>query len=264
MGYIEAIILGLVQGLTEFIPVSSSGHLALTRAILGIDQVGLFYDVLLHLATLIAVLIYFRKKISAIVLRPVENKNTIIALAVATTPIFVIGYFIAGFISSIESSYPLVIVGTLLLTAVVFFIGESIYKKNKSTAKENINTVSVKSAVLIGLGQSIALLPGVSRSGMSMIAGFGVGLSRKTAGEFSFLLSIPAILGAGAYQVLETFQGSGSFPLTGPMVVGAVIAGLSGYGAITYMLKYLEKNSFIPFAWYLTCAAVVLLVIELI
>lgn len=264
MNYFDAIILGLVQGVTEFIPVSSSGHLALTRAFLGIDSAGLLYDVLLHLATLVAVLIYFRKKLLNIILHPKKEKKLITALAVATLPTVAIGFFFAGAISDIENSYPLTIPIALLLTATIFIVSERIHKKKNGEAKNmSLENVGPRPALLIGLAQSMALLPGVSRSGMSIVAGFTAGFSRKDAGEFSFLLSIPAIVGAGGYLFISTINDGGTIPISLPMVAGVIAAAISGYLAIAFMLKHLQKNTFIPFAIYLLIAGSALLIFEL-
>jgi len=257
MQLVEAIILGVTQGVTEFLPVSSSGHLFLARQVLGIDDVdGTAFDAFLHLGTLLAVIIYYWKVWvgmgRGLVLTDeegVDKRNLAAKLAVATVPAAIAGYGAQSYVDGwLRSDW--IVAGGLVLTALALLVdgwGPKVRKER----------VSFKDALIIGLVQVMALVPGVSRSGVTMAAGRGRGLGRKQAVTFSFLMSAPIIAGAGLASLSGLLAGhafSGEV-----LVAGFLTAFVSGLVAITGLMKVVEKISLVPFAIYLVAAAVVML-----
>jgi len=259
MSFLSAIILGLIQGLTEFIPVSSSGHLVLGRAIFGIEAPGIFFDILLHLGTLLAVLLYFRKDLLNIVKGFPKNGHMVWMLLIGTLPAFLIGYLVAGKIEQIEH-YPRLTAIFLILTGAVFLISERVYKQKDKKKLRSEEQINYKDATVVGLVQSLALLPGVSRSGMTISAGMMMGLKRGQAARFSFLLSIPAILGAASYSTFKTVTENGGLSFEWSYVAGFLVAFASGYAAINFLLKYLQKKGLQVFAYYLFAVGTLLLI----
>lgn len=250
MNYFEAIVLGLVQGLTEFIPISSSGHLVVARELLNVSEAGLFYDVMLHMGTLLAVLIYFRKDIFDIFQKIQTDRTLLINIVIGTIPAVVAGVLFSGVVDML-GSHAIVAAGFMIVIGVVFLVVEYVYKKQDSASRKGVVEVTKKDALIIGLVQMCALLPGVSRSGMTIAAGLLRGLSRSEAARFSFLLSIPAIAGAGVYTALKTVSESAAIPLNGPILVGFFVSFASGLLAIDFLMRYLKKNGLSLFAWYL-------------
>ncbi len=249
MGVGEAIVLAAVQGLTEFLPISSSGHLVAVRLWLGISDVeGTAFDAFLHLGTLLAVLVYFKKVWwgigRAVVVNDEESRDKrelAAKLALATVPAAVVGYLFKDRVELMFRSFAGVAVG-LIITAVVLSLIE--FKRKKDSTVER---ASFWDAILIGLAQVVALLPGVSRSGVTIAAGVGRGLSRSQAVAFSFLMSAPIIAGAGLAS-LSSLAASVSL---GVLVVGLAISFLSGLVAIYLLIKIVEKVTFWPFVVYL-------------
>lgn len=258
MSVIEAVILGIVQGLTEFLPVSSSGHLALVQRILRIDAPALFFDTLLHCGTLLAVFIALRRNIWNILRRPFQRLTILLALATAVTFAFYL-----AFKDTIEAAFgdPAWLGQAFLVTAAALFISE--YLSRRPGNIRNDAEMGWFDAVFIGLFQGIGLVPGVSRSGITVSAALSRRLERDLAVRFSFLLSIPAILGALVFQIRElmTISGfqsinpgvSGSFPegLSLPAVIaGTFAAAITGFGAVTLMLRLVRERSLRGFAVY--------------
>ena len=243
MNYIQAIFLGILQGLTEFLPVSSSGHLVVAQSLLpDFNQPGVFFDVILHLGTLFAVLIYFRKKIIKL------NKDYLMWLVVGSIPAAFIGYFLSDTFESLFSNLRVVGVA-LFVTGVLNFL---IY-----SAKNKKEKMSVRKSFLVGLAQAAAIIPGISRSGATIFAGTRLGVSKKEAAEFSFLLSAPAIFGATIFQFLEygSLVGEGlTYYIAG--FLGAII---SGYFAIKLVLQLLVKGRFDIFGYYCVILASIIL-----
>lgn len=238
MSAFEAIILGLVQGLTEFIPVSSSGHLILVREVFGFStENGLAYDAVLQLATVLAVFIYFLRELPQII----KNRRLMTAIVVGTVPAVVFGFLLEEKMETVFRSAHLVawmlIVGSLLM-----------YLSEKSLRHEV--ELTPQKGFLIGLFQALALVPGISRSGASITGGRFVGLSREAAARFSFLLSIPILLGSGVKKLLD-LSASGDLSSQGvPLLLGAVAAFVSGLWAISFLISYLKSHPLTPFIWY--------------
>ena len=266
MPFSDALILGIVQGLTEFLPVSSTGHLILAREYLGLPlSGGLAYDAVLHLATAAAVLIYFRKDFLALAKTllgyasgsvPVpENSRLFLALLIGTVPAVALGLL---FEDTIENAFrsPVLVAYALIAGSAIFLAAEYVLARRDASAYGSI-APSWKNALVIGLFQAIALIPGMSRSGMTISGGLFTGFSREEATRFAFLLSFPVILGAGGLKLFELL----STPEEGAVFViltGAIAAFVAGIAAIHALLLFVRRYSLIPFVVYrLLLAAVV-------
>lgn len=240
---LEAILWGLVQGLTEFLPVSSSGHLVLVPAALSIDPPDLATTAVLHLGTLLAVLAYYRNDLVYLLkFRTDENaRRILLMLAVGTVPAVVLGLAFEGLLEELQESTTAVGVA-LIYTGAVLWVGSRL-----ATGDKTAEDLTAKDAAIIGVAQSIALIPGVSRSGMTISTGFLRGLDREQAARFAFLLAIPVILGGGFLQALDLADSGGLRPELG---VGVVVAAVSGYGAIAVLIRGLSRWGMRPFSWY--------------
>lgn len=264
MTIIEAIILGIIQGLTEFIPISSTAHLTLAGNLMGLidpthPEHWTAFIAVIQLGTLTAVLIYFYRDILGISKdfllqnfssgRKSFGEQSIQSklgwyIIIGTIPIVIIG--LAGK-KSIEGSFtkdPLVIAIALISLAIILAIAEKTSKFNR-----NLKDLRLRDSILIGLAQSIALIPGSSRSGTTITAGLFLGLTRETAARFSFLLSIPAILASGLYEFYKSIDYIDTNQIVA-IAVATVSAGISGYLSIAFLLNYLKKRTTFLFIWY--------------
>jgi undecaprenyl-diphosphatase len=245
MSIFEAFILGLFQGLTEFIPVSSSGHLVLLHDMFGSTENTLAFDIALHLGTLIALLVFFRNDIMKLVKNALaKNDDGRLArlLIIATIPAGLAGLLFSDFIDDNLRS-PLIVAIALAGVGVVMLVVDK-YSKNNNSNK----LVTTKQGLLVGFAQCLALIPGVSRSGATITTGLAVGLGRVQAAKFSFLLAIPIITGSALGILLKgaDFSANGSLPL----LVGMVTALFSGLSAIKFLLGVIGKVGLVPFAYY--------------
>ncbi|MDF1595883.1 MAG: undecaprenyl-diphosphate phosphatase [Acidimicrobiia bacterium] len=248
----QAIVWGLVQGLTEFLPISSSGHLVLVPAFLGIDQPDLATSAVLHLGTLTAVVAYYRRDLLKLTRfnRDPGARRVLGLLALGTVPA-VIGVFVEDQIGSLQED-PTAVALALLVTGVVLFFSGLFM-----SGRLSLERLPMRDGFLIGVAQAIALVPGISRSGMTITAGMTRNLERSEAARFSFLLAIPAIAGAGAQQGLEL---AGNGGIGAEVWVGMVIAALSGYMAIALLLRLLTRFGLRPFAIYCFAVGIVALI----
>ncbi len=264
MSIFEAIILGLVQGLTEFIPVSSSGHLLLMQEVFGTAQAGLGYDVALHIGTLGALVVFFHRDIGRLLFAFFKHTNeTRLArlLIAATIPAVLAGFLLQ---STAETTFrsPWLVCGTLAIAGLIMLFAEKWASTRKGLV--DLKRISPKQALIIGCAQAIALIPGVSRSGSTITTGLFVGLDRVTATRFSFLLSIPITFGAIIKVVSDGDTLSHVSAEPAIFAVGIVTAFLSGIFAIKYLLKFLAKHSLNVFAYYrLVLAAVGLILLTI-
>jgi undecaprenyl-diphosphatase len=249
MTILQAFILGLVQGLTEFIPVSSSGHLVLFHEIFdGPGDLG--FDVALHFGTLLALLVYFRKDLLRLLRRcakPTSERKTVGLLLLATIPAAVAGYFLEDTAETTFRS-PILVASMLILVALLMLLAEHINSKRET--KTVFEKIRLPQALAIGIAQACALVPGVSRSGGTITAGLLVGVDRVAATRFAFLLAIPIIFGATLKtglepQALDSLQGQ-----TGVYITGIAAAFASGLFAIRFLLKYLARHTLKVFAYY--------------
>ncbi|MBQ7849845.1 MAG: undecaprenyl-diphosphate phosphatase [Clostridia bacterium] len=258
MNVLQAALLGLVQGLGEFLPISSSGHLQLGRFVLGVNLGdNMMFDILLHVATLIPVLIVFWKDWWAILKNPFKSK-TLLLLFIASLPTLVFKLIFDDFLDGAETGWFLGV--SFLLTAVFLLVAETVSaRQNRHTDKP-----SFLHAIVMGCMQGVALLPGVSRSGSTLAGGLLSGLERKSAAKFSFMMSAPAIVGALLLEGKDALE-SGAFssiPVL-PTLVGMVVAGVSGYLAIRFMLKLISKASLNWFALYVAILGLLFLILQL-
>ena len=256
--FLQAILLGVVQGLTEFLPVSSSGHLLLGQYFLGLDQdrFGLPFDVALHLGTLVAVVTYFWRDLLRMAgafvrslspggrdLADPDQRLAYLILA-STIPAALIGFFLEGFFEEAVRS-PWVVVFNLVLVGILFIVAEAVGSKSRQADK-----LRFVEAVGIGLAQAAALVPGVSRSGATITLGLFLGLRREEAARFSFLMSVPIIAGAGSLQLAEVAAEGMDRSQVAMFVAGFVSSAVVGYLAIRFFLRFVVHHSLRAFAYY--------------
>lgn len=256
MDYVYALILGIVQGLTEFLPVSSSGHLILFKHLFGMDtaRFDLSFDIAVHVATLAAVCVVFRKKIWALLKKPFQKYTYM--LVIATIPAVIVGLLFDDFIDGISQSGGFLGIA-FLITAAVLLIAEKCGKRSKEDAD-----IGPGEAAVIGIAQGIAVMPGISRSGSTLAAGMITGLKKETAMDFSFIMSIPIILGSAVLGVKDIVENPVK-PDFLVLLIGMVAAGLSGYFAIKFMLDFFKKHSLVWFSVYVAAAGIFVLVDQL-
>lgn len=258
MNVFQAFLLGLLQGITEFLPVSSSGHLAVVQYLFHLEEVPLIFDVCLHVATLFAVVLFFRKQIFdliAVFIRLVTRKQLendkpkqimILSLVIATAVTGVLGIISSIFIEDIPLKFVCVgfiVTGILLVFATWF-------DKNKKQEISGDETINVKQGLWCGLAQGLGTLPGISRSGSTISGALLSGVNRKTAGEFSFLLSIPAILGAFILEAKDLGEMT-SVVSVSSLLVGCASAFLAGLGALFVLMKLIKSGRLGYFSIYL-------------
>jgi undecaprenyl-diphosphatase len=263
MSYIEAIVLALVQGITEFLPISSSGHLILVPVFFGWDDQGLAFDIAVHLGSLIAVCAYFRDEVKAILsawwhsvatrTRPDAEGMFGWYIALATVPAGLVGLLWHDDIQlNLRSSE------IIAVTTIVFGIALWLADRGDGTGRDE-HTLTLVTALLIGIAQAIALIPGTSRSGITITAGLMLGLSRQAAARFSFLMAIPVIALASLNELKELLETAD--PVQWDVIVlGTVVSGISAYLCIRFFLQLLDRISMLPFAIYrLVLGGVILL-----
>lgn len=266
MNYIYSIILGIIQGLTEFLPISSSAHLVIAHDLLNFGFVdNLTFDVALHVGTLIALILFFWRDIYRYIIAFFQSlakwdlKNNfdqrlVWFIIIGSIPAGIAGFLLESKADTVFRSLWLIAI-LLVLVGILFIIFERISQKTN-----DLNALSWKSVVIIGLAQVIALLPGVSRSGITMLAGMSQKLKREEAARFSFLLSIPVVFGAGLQKLFEAVHSGLTSQDWLVMLVGLVTAAIVGYLVIRFLLKYLVTHSLNIFAYYrFLLAAVVIL-----
>lgn len=250
----EALVVGLVQGLTEFVPVSSSGHLVVVPWLFGWPEPGLAFDTVVHLGTLVAVLAFFagdfvalgRGWLRSVRTRTLPDDDARVAwmLIVGTVPAAVAGVLLADWFEQMFSQ-PALVGGFFIVTAALLLVAERLGRQNRELA-----TVGIVAALFIGSAQALAICPGISRSGATIAAGLAIGLARPVAARFSFLLSAPIILAAAGSQALALADvGLGGSQLSA-LVVGFGAAAISGYLCIGFLLRYLQARGLHVFAGY--------------
>jgi undecaprenyl-diphosphatase len=263
LSIIESIILGIVQGLTEFLPISSTGHLTLAGKLMGVidpnnPKEWTSFMAVIQLGTMVAVIIYFWKDLFSILQNfikdnltqrkkiKVQSRESKLGwfIIVGTIPVVVIGLLFKDIIEGVLTKNLYVISGSLILLALILWIAEKVGKFERTEEK-----LSWKDSMIVGLAQALSLIPGSSRSGTTITAGLFLGLTRETAARFSFLLSIPAVFASGMlqfYQALEFITPESLLTLT----IATLISGVSGYLAIEFLLRFLKKNTTFVFILY--------------
>ncbi|MBQ5992115.1 MAG: undecaprenyl-diphosphate phosphatase [Clostridia bacterium] len=265
MYFLVAAFLGLVQGLCEFLPVSSSGHLALFSALtnnVGAEFGTPFFTVMLHVATLIAVLIVYREQVLAILRHPIQPLT--LYLIIATLPTVAVALILKKWDALdawIDENNLLGV--CFLLTAIILTVSELMSRRRKAT--KSMKTMRWTDALVIGGMQAIGVLPGVSRSGATIAGALGMRLDRRSAADFSFLMSIPAILG-GLVLELYKFVKEPAFDLTfsfgAAMILAMLVAAISGFFAVRFMIRLITKKGLLGFAVYTAILGVVVLILQ--
>ncbi len=253
---LEALVLGIVQGLTEFLPISSTGHLILAQEVLGIseDKFGLQFDAAIHLGTLTAVLIYFRHIVRRLIVawfaslasrdwRVSPDATLAWLLIVGTIPAAIAGALIEGTAES-ELRDPALVGAMLLVFCLPMLLAE------RRPGQRDVTSAGIKDAVLLGVAQSVALIPGVSRSGMTISAGMIVGFRREEAATFAFLLSVPVIAGAGGKQLFDALRGDEVSAGADVYAVGLLAAAVVGYASVAFLMRFLKVRSLLSFVAY--------------
>ncbi len=256
MSVFEAIFLGVIQGLTEFIPVSSSGHLILAHNWLGVSETGMAFDIALHIGTLGALLVYFAKDISRLLrgsLVPGQDRRLVGLLALATLPAVVAGILLEDLAQSSFRSVGLVAFN-LIAVALLMLVAERI-----ALRKTKLTEINTTQALIVGAAQALALIPGVSRSGSTITAGLFAGLNRVAATRFAFLLAIPITFGAILKVMFEPDSLTALQNDTSLFAVGVLASLVSGLFAINFLLKFLQKRSLAIFAYYRIALGMVVL-----
>ncbi|MBN1879832.1 undecaprenyl-diphosphatase UppP [bacterium] len=269
---IHSLLMGILQGLTEFLPISSSGHLVLVESMIpGFKTPGMIFDVLLHAGTLLAVLIYYRAEliwlITGAIGRLDEDANKIartwvLGLTLATIPAAVMGLLAENSIEALFDN-PIWVSFFLFGTGCILLVGEWLGSRNSQVLNPS-DRLNMKKALWVGMAQAVALIPGISRSGSTIATGIALGWSREKAARFSFLLMIPAVSGAVLLKVndMGEFIASGDIVLK-ELIIGFFAAFLSGYCAIALMLRMIRRYSFKVFSLYCMAAGSISLIIQL-
>lgn len=259
---LQTIVLALMQSVTEFLPVSSSGHLILTPRLFGWADQGMATDIALHVGTLFSVMIYFRRDVCLIfkggldILKRRFNLPQslfVLKLGVACIPVFLIGAVCHGYIEEHFRS-PKIIASTAIVFGFLLYVAD---KKGKNEG--NVERMTFKTAFLIGLAQTLALIPGVSRSGITMTAARALGISREESARFSMILSIPTIGAAGCLGIFEILTQPAAQNLSESMIAtGMLVAFIGGIAAIGFLMRWLKTSSFAVFAVYRILLGIVL------
>jgi len=270
MTIIQAIILGIVQGLTEFLPISSSAHLVLVPYIFEWDLASaeaFLFDVLVQLGTLAAVIVYFWKDLIAIIKsvlsgikakQPLKESDSILGwmIILATIPAGLGGILLKDYVETAFSS-PVITSVMLFITAALMAISEWVSKKTRE-----IETIKPKEALLIGFFQMLAIFPGISRSGATISGGLIQNFDRKGSARFSFLMSIPIMLAAGLLALVDLIKMPSLFSFLPVLVIGFLIAGVVGYFSIAWLMRFLKKSPLYVFSLYCVLVSIVILILH--
>lgn len=268
------ILLGLIQGLTEFFPVSSSGHLVIAKYFLKLHLPGAAFEAFLHFGTVIAVIVLFRKEIKELVISFFDSikrlfqgenmvnilKNNLSSrlawfLVISTIPAAMIGYAFSSYFETLFSK-PITTSFMLMITGVLLWIGN----KKKSSGNKNISEITYKDAIIIGLAQAIAIFPGISRSGLTVIAGLSRNLNREFAAKYSFILSVPIILGASMVKIWELSSLDINIYI---LILSGLMATVTSYGAMKIFITLLKNRKIYFFSYYLWTLSVLTILITL-
>ena len=276
MSLLEAILLGIIQGLTEFLPISSTGHLTVAGKLMNLVSANhpeqwTAFIALIQLGTLLAVLIYFWKDIISIIkdffqgnlIKRVKYSEQKInsklgwLIIIGTIPVVIIGLAFKDAIEGALTKNLYVIAASLIILALILALAEKIAK-----FKKDLENITIIDSIIIGFAQALALIPGSSRSGTTITAGLFIGLKRESAARFSFLLSIPAVFASGVLQLYEAMKFVDQ-SMAVNIIVATIVSGISGYLAIDFLLKYLKKNSTFVFIYYRIALGIFILILLL-
>ena len=248
----QAIILGIVQGLTEFLPVSSSGHLVIFQNLFGMTEPVIAFDAFLHLGTLVAVFIVFWGDIKELIRHPLSRFMALII--VGSIPVALMGFLLQDIFEALFSSLIAVSIA-LIVTGALMFVSDRFH------GEKSIKELAFSRAIIIGIFQGLAITPGLSRSGSTIFGSLLCGIKRDEAAKFAFILSIPAILGAAGYQFLKII-GDNTFVFQWSYLAGLISAALVGYFAIKVFLEVLKRKNMRYFAYYCWLLAIIVLLVS--
>jgi undecaprenyl-diphosphatase len=259
---IKAAIMGIVEGLTEFLPISSTGHLILAGSLLGFDDdKAKVFDIAIQTGAIFAVILVYWQKIRAtVVALPTEKQaqHFVLNVLVAFVPAVLLGLLFGKAIKA-HLFTPVVVASTFILGGFIILWAEKRQQNNPAAARiQEVEAMTVMDALKVGLVQCLAMIPGTSRSGATIIGGMLLGLSRKAATDFSFFLAMPTLIGAGAYSLYKerALLSMADLPM---FSVGLVFSFLSAWLCVRWLLRYISTNSFVPFAWYRIAFGIVVL-----
>jgi undecaprenyl-diphosphatase len=263
MDLLQVILLAIIQGITEFLPISSSGHLILTPHFFGWPDQGLAFDAAIHVGTLAAIVLYFRRQLGQMasawvgsVLRKERTPDSRLAWAVlwGTIPVGLVGLLFNDYIEE-NFRNPLLVAGTLAFFGILLWVADRLGSRNRDEY-----SIGWRDVALIGTAQAMALVPGTSRSGITMTAGLSLGLTREAAARFSFLLAVPGTLLAAFYEIWKMANAPVAIDWTA-VSIGVVVAALSGLVCIHFLLRFIQRIGMAPFAIYrLLLAAIIVYV----
>ena len=262
---LRAIVYGVTQGLTEFIPISSTAHLRVIPALLGWKDEGAAFTAVIQMGTLVATLIYFKNDIVALIkgfLNAFKNKNyftdpysrIFILIIIGTIPISICGLLLKNFIEG-DARGLYVICGALIILAILLYIAEKVTKR-----KKDFSEITIKDGIIIGLAQALALIPGSSRSGVTITAGLFCGLKRDVTARYSFLLSIPAIGLSGLYELYTERHELLNESLLS-LLIATIVSGIVGYYSIAFLISYLKRKSTLLFIVYRIVLGIIILIL---
>lgn len=255
MELIKIIILGIIQGVTEFLPISSSGHLVIFQYLFGINTDQLTLSVFLHFGTVIPVIVIYWEDVKGILLFKKEQRRLSWLVIVGIIPTGILGFLFEDYIEGLFTSMD--IVGyMLLITGLLIYLTEKL-----SNVKFSLDEMKEHNAIIVGLAQALAMIPGISRSGSTIVSSLLQGLDRESAAKYSFLLSVPVIFGVGLLE-LKNVLTVGLVKLSWLSIfIGFVISGISGYFAIKYLLHILKKGSLVIFSYYCWIVGIIVILL---
>jgi undecaprenyl-diphosphatase len=261
--WIKAIILGIVQGITEFLPISSTGHLIVAETLLDFQNgLGGTFAIFIQLGCVLAVVFYYRQELWQQVRNVRRDRDTQffwLGILIAMIPAGFIGFLLRGWIKAVLFT-PSVVAIALILGGVIFILTERRPPPVDEVTTEDAERLTLRQAMIIGIAQTFALIPGVSRSGASIIGGIQAGLTRKAATQFSFYLAIPTLGGATLIELLDVINGISTNDLA-HLLLGMVVSGVVAWLAIDWLLKYVSNNTFVVFGYYRIIVGVILLLL---
>ncbi|MCL2617315.1 MAG: undecaprenyl-diphosphate phosphatase [Defluviitaleaceae bacterium] len=256
MSILEAVILGIFQGFAEFLPISSSGHLIMLQSFFGIEESTMMFNIVVHLGTLIPVLVIYRKEVFAIIRQPFQRYTYL--LIIATLPAVVVALILGDNIEALFANVAILPV-SFIITALLL-----IYAESRPEGRKSKKDITYLDSLIIGCTQAVAIIPGISRSGSTITMAISRDFKRDTAARFSFLMSIPAICGGFALEVVRLITTEDPAPGVGtlPLIFGFVTAMLTGFLAIAMLLELIRRRSLRVFSYYLLALSAVLIVIN--
>ena len=261
MSYLQAIVLGIVQGVTEFLPISSSGHLILVPRVFGWPDQGQAFDAVIHIGTFAALVVYFRAELVELLTGALSRRVALILVA-ATIPAGAAGLLLNRTIEANLRS-PLLIAGTTAFWGVIMWLADRSAREKEAGHGDPLERVGWTRGLSVGVAQAIALIPGTSRSGITITAGLLGGLDRATAARFSFMLGIPITAAAGSYKLLQLVKTGIPPGEVGPLSAAVIVSFVSGWAAVWFLVGFLRRRSLTPFVIYrLVLAALILVAVR--